>query len=141
MQGDHRWNVEAAGDNCGMRGGAAKVSDEARESVAAELNDVGGGQVMGNKNAVLFRGVTRQDLTGTSHEHLQDALHDLDDVSLAIAQVAVFNAFKLLDQRIHLQLEGPFRVALQGFDQLLGRFRQSRVVENHEVHIQERLKF
>src|SRR3954467_13552549 len=93
------------------------------------------------KDAVLFRRITRQNLAGAPHQHFQDALHYLDDVSLAITQIAVFNAFKLLDQRIHLQLEGPFRVALQGFDQLLGRFRQSRVVENHEVHIQERLKF
>ncbi len=113
VQRHHRRNVQAAGDDCGVRRGAAQIGDEACELVAFELDDVRRGQVVGHENAVFLRRAARQDLAGASHQDFQDALDNLDDVGLAVPQIAVFYAFELIDQRIHLQLERPFGIALQ----------------------------
>ena len=42
VQSDHRRDVQAAGDDRGMRRRAAEVGDEAGELVALELDDVCG---------------------------------------------------------------------------------------------------
>ena len=74
---------------------------------------------------------------GLAHQCLQHALDHLDDVGLALAEVAVLDAFELRDQCIHLQLERPFGVATLGLDQILGCLGQGRVVEDHQMQVQE----
>src|SRR5258708_4957695 len=92
--------------------------------------------LMGRPGQVLARSTPEEN----SIQDLQDALDDLNDVGFAVPQIAVLDAFELVDQRIHLQFERPLGVALQGFDQLFRHLRKRRIVDNHQMHVEEGLE-
>ena len=140
VQCHHRGNVQAARDNCRVRRGAADVRDEAGELVPLEQDHVRGREVVRDQNAVFLGHAAVEQLAGPADQRLEHALHRLDDVGLAVAQVAVLDALELLDERFHLQLQRPLGVALAGFDELLRRFRQRRVIEDHQVQIEKGLE-
>ena len=107
-----------------------------------ELDHVRRRQVVRDQDqALLVAHGRRRHVTGLAEQRLQQALDDLDHVGLALAQVAVLDLVELVEQRVHLHLERPLGVALLGFDDLARRFRQRRVVEDHQVQVEKCLEF
>ncbi|MNN27013.1 hypothetical protein D3C81_1405350 [compost metagenome] len=74
-------------------------------------------------------------------QHLQDPLHYLLDVGLALAQVLVLDLVELTHQFLEAGGERPLGVVAALADQGLGLARERLVVEDHRVHVQERAHF
>ena len=138
VQRDDRRDVEAAGDDRGVRCGATQIGDEARELVLFELDHVCRRQVVRDQDQVLFVArALRWRVAGLAEQYFHQAFDDLDDVGFALAQIAVFDLVELVEQRVELHFQRPFGIALFGCDDFARRFRQRRVVQYHQVQVEE----
>ena len=103
-----------------------------------EQHDIGGRQIVCDQHQVFFRvSGGRRHITGLARQCLHDALGDLNHVGAAFAQVAVLDGIKLLQQFVGLHFQRPLGVAMLGLDDVPGDARQRRVVEDHQVQVDE----
>ena len=140
LHADHRRDRQAAGEDGGMRGGAADIGDEGGETVILEGDDIGRRQVVRDDDAAFFLdplGRLEHRLAGAAEQFLDDALDDLDDVELALAQVGVVKLLELSDQMLHLLHQCPFGIAAPLADDLARLVDQLRVFQEHGVDVDE----
>ena len=133
---NNRGDVEAAGDDRRMRGGAAEIGEERGEVVSLELDDVGGRQIVRDENG-LFLGVGRAHGSWLAQQHLEHALDHLHHIGPAFAQVRILDRVELLDQDRHLLGQRPLRIAVQLGDHPLGRLGNRRIGEDHPMHVEK----
>ena len=80
----------------------------------------------------------RRRAVGAAREHAEQALDDLLEVGLALAQVLVLHLVELARQHLELRRERPLGVVVPLADPVLGRARQRLVVEQHQVNVEQR---
>jgi hypothetical protein len=140
FQAEHGRDRHAAGEDGSMRGGAADIGDEGGETVVLESDGVGWRKVVGDDDQRLFLrtlGRLQGGAAGVAEQFLDDALDDLDDVELALAQVKIVELLELIDQVFHLLDERPFGIAPALTDDVARLFGQLRVFEEHRVNVDE----
>ena len=86
---------------------------------------------------VFFLVARRRDVTRLAGQRFEHALHDLDDVRLALAQVLVLDALELIDQLFGLLGHRPLGIAFARGDQLARHLGQCAVAQDHQMQIQE----
>ena len=91
---------------------------------------------MRDQNGLLFRFRHRQ-RSGPTHQSLKDTLAHLHDIVLALAQIGVLDLLELFDQDAHLLRQRPFGVAMLLGDDLLRRFGERRIVQDHPVDVEK----
>ena len=147
---DHGRDVHAARDDGGVRGLAAHVGDEAREDAALELQHVGRRDVVGHQHQrVLAAEVARPRAGAGAHgaapaplrQRAQQALDHLLEVGLALAQVVVLHLVELPRQHLQLRRQRPLGVVVALADPVLGGAGQRLVVQQHQVHVEQRRQF
>ena len=132
---------EAARDDGSMRGGAAHVGDEAGELMLLEQQHVGRRKVMGDEDRALLTATHRAwDVARLAEQCLHHQFDDVEHVVLALAQVVVLHLLELCDKRLGLELERPFGVASLGLDQPARFLRERRILEDHLMHVDERVE-
>ena len=72
---------------------------------------------------------------------LQHALDDLLEVGLALAQVLVLHLVELARQHFELRRQRPLGVVVPLDDPLLGGAGERLVVQQHQVHVEQRRQF
>src|SRR5438132_996340 len=70
-------------------------------------------------------------------ERAEDALGHLAHVVFSLAQVRVLDVAELRHEEVELRAQRPFGVAVLLADDLARRFRESAVLEEHQVHLDE----
>ena len=133
----------------GARSLAAHVGDEASKDAAFELQHVGWGNVVGDQHQRLlaaevsrpYRRSRRERRLRSPRESSQQALDDLFEVCLALAQVVVLHLVELPSQNFQLRRQGPLCVVVPFVDPLLRGAGQRIVVQQHEVHVQQCREF
>ena len=109
-----------------MRGFAADVGDKARKHALLELQHIGRGQVVRHQNQGHFGLLVQRQIVlaqapsvgwrptahdvGLTFELTQQALDDLLQVALALAQIGVFHLVKLTRHDFELAGQGPLGV-------------------------------
>ena len=71
-------------------------------------------------------------------QHAEQPLDDLLEVGLALAQVLVLHLVELARQHLELGRQRPLGVVVALADPLLGRAGQRVVVQQHQVHVEQR---
>jgi hypothetical protein len=140
LQAEHRRDRHRAGQDGRVRGGAADVGDEGGEAVFLEGDGVGRREVVGDDDQRLFlRALGRLQLGAArpAEQFLDDALDDLHDVELALAQIGVVKLLELSDQMLHLLDQRPLGVASPFADDLARLLGQFRVLQEHRVDVDE----
>ena len=80
-------------------------------------------------------------LARMTEQYLDHALDHLHDVVLAFAQIVVVDLLELLDQVIHLLLQGPLGIAELVGDDLGRHHRQRAVGQDHQMRVDEGAEF
>ena len=76
-----------------------------------------------------------------AQQSLEDALHHLHHIGLALAQVIVLDLSELREQGIHLLLQSPFRIKTLALDQV-DRCSGKRVVaQDQQVQTEKGAEF
>ena len=65
----------------------------------------------------------------------------MHDIVFALAQIGVLDLLELLNQDAHLLRQRPFGVAMLLGDDLLRRFRERRIVQDHPMDVEKRAEF
>ena len=73
-----------------------------------------------------------------ARQRAQQPLDDLLEVGLALAQVVVLHLVELARQHLELRRQRPLGVVVALADPLLGRAGQRLVVQQHQVHVEQR---
>ena len=136
-QPNHGWNVETAPEYGGVAGGTAHVGYEAFDALVFEVDGVGGGEVVGDEDDVVQQRAFQIEFGALPDEVFLDALHDLQHVLFALAQVFVVDFVELLGEAFGLDFERPFSVDLLFFNNINGFARQGGIGEQHQVQRDE----
>ena len=140
MQTEHGRDAHAAGQDRRVRSGTADVGDKGREVLILEGHDIGGRKVVGDDNQVFALDPFAEFADGMirmTGKLAHNALDNLAHVVAAFAQIHVVDFFELGDENFHLLHNRPFRVTAPVADDLLGRFRQLGVGEDHQMQVDE----
>ena len=116
MGGDDRRQVQAAGENGGMAGGAADFGHEGGVVGILEIDHVGRRQIVCDQDRIVDQVIGLRQFAIGAGQVLVDAFDDLHHVLLALAQVGFLDLVELLDQRIGLLFQCPFGIALLALD-------------------------
>ena len=65
----------------------------------------------------------------------------MEGLGAALAQIVVFDGIELLQQFVGLHFQRPLGVAMLGLNDVPGNARQRRVVEDHQVQVNEGREF
>ena len=107
-----------------MRGCTARLSNEAKKTMATQNKHIGGRDVFGYKNPspVVFMVVFTNDLfkANLSLHRPKDSVDDLLNIGLALTQVGVFNFVKLGRDGFKLLQQTPLGIAAVVLYALLG---------------------
>ena len=138
VQPDHRRHIHAARQNRGVRGGAAEVDREATGLL--QMQHVGRRNIMGNENQ---RHVARLGPLGQtaarSGKCLEHPIGDLRQITTALAQIGIFELFKLRRQVFDLRKKRPLCVLAMHLDRQSRLLDQRWVFEHHRVDLQQSL--
>ena len=138
VQADNGRDAEAAGEDGGMRGGAAIFGGEGDHAAVLQQYGIGRSQVMGQDDVAfqLVAGflVPQRRLL---HQYAQDAVDHVVYVILARTQVGIVHFIKHGDQGIALQLQRPLGVVMELPDQLFRFLQQGGVIQHQQVGIDE----
>ena len=133
----YRRDAEAAGQDGGVRHGAAEFGDEPGDPLVAHQDGVGGGQVLGQYDPALEGQVMGLFSRVAAQQCLLDLLHHVVHVVLAGAQVGVVHGIEHPHQLVAAHLQGPFGAAVQLPDQLDGTLGDGRVLQHQQMGVDE----
>ena len=115
---------------------AALLEHEAQHP--AQLQHVGRLQVLGHVDQRLPTAVTANAQLAGARQRLQQPVSHLFHVTAAFLQVGILDDTKLRHQFLGRLGNGPFDVEPLVLDPGLGPFDQRRIVQQHQLHVQER---
>ena len=134
LHADHRRNLQGPGQDAGVGGLAALGRGEGHDLVHVQLDGVGRGQVVSQKDCAVRDGVEPARAADELAEH---PLGHESDILHALAKVVVRDGGEDLLQIPHGALQSPLGVDPGAFDVIQGAFAELVVAQHHEVRLDD----
>ena len=135
VQAHHGGDLQRAGHDGGVRGGAAEVGREAEDAVLAERGGLGGGEVVGDQHARLAQ--LLQVHGGVADQVAQDAAGDVLHVGCALAQVVVLHPHQGLGIAVGHEAQHGLDVLAQVVKLAHDLLDEGAVVHHQQVGVED----
>ncbi len=140
----HRRNPQAARQNGGVRQRAAILGDKRQHALMLHQDGIRRGQVIGHHDPSFQPGSHQLGIDGIveigrvlGQQNPLDPPHDVVNILLAGAQVGIVHVIEHLRQRIALDFQRPFGIAVVGADQPYRRLGEGGVLQHQQMGVDE----